>query len=130
MEEVGSTAQVKVFIDKKKNRIFFVFAGDILDASASEPLPAITRKACEQLKQGFTCLADFARLNLLSLPDIAEKVQGELLRAGVQKVASVWAKDSFAKMVVDRSSEKVGSEYDSRRKPFMDRALAEKWLDE
>ena len=130
MEEVGSTNNVKIAVDKTKNRIFFVFSGDILDPKTAEPIPGITRKGCEQLRTGFTCLADFTGMNLLSLGDVAEKVQSELLRADVKKVASVWSEDTFAKMVVDRSGEKVGSEYASRRKHFTDRTTAEKWLDE
>ena len=130
METVGSTEHCTISIDRQKNRIFLVFIGDILDPKTAEPIPGQTQKGCEQLKPGFTCLADFTQMRLLSLGDLAAKVQSTLLRADVKKVASVWSEDTFAKMVVDRSGEKVGSEYASRRKHFTDRTTAEKWLDE
>lgn len=129
MEEIGSTGNVKVAIDRTKNRVLLTFTGDILHSAAVEPVPDIMRKACEQLNPRFACLADFTGMKLLSLTDFALNIQHELMQAGVRKVAAVWSYESFAKIIVEKSAEKVGSEYASRRKSFMDRVDAEKWLD-
>ncbi len=51
--------------------------------------------------------------------------------ANVKKIASVWNTETFAKMIVDSSAQKVaGGAYDVRRKVFHDKTEAEAWLDE
>ncbi len=130
MEEIGSTGNVKVAVERAKNRILLTFTGDILHTSAVAPVSDMTRRACDQLEPRFDCLADFTGMKLLSLTDFATNIQAELMRAGVRKVAALWSYESFAKIIVEKSAEKVGREYVSRRKSFMDRAEAEKWLGE
>ena len=131
MQEIGSGPSYRLEVDIPKNRIYLSFFGDALsDASVVGLLPAV-KAACDLMKPGFTALADFTEMKLLGLPDVAQKVQISISNAGVRKVASVWGHESFAKIVVNSSAEKVkGGEYSERRKVFKDRAEAEAWLDE
>ncbi len=76
---------------------------------------ADTKAACDALKPNFTVLADFTGLSLFGLPDFTEKVQTTLMDAGVKKIASVWNKETFAKLVVDSSAQKVAGEHTTRR---------------
>jgi hypothetical protein len=130
MEEIGSTGNVRVSIDKANNRVLMVFTGDILNSAAVEPVPNITRTACDKLRPRFSCLADFTGMKLFSETAFGRQIQDQLMLAGVRKVAAVWSHDSFAKFVLDKAAEKVGPAYVSRRRSFMDVRAAEKWLDE
>ena len=84
----------------------FRFGDALSDASVVGLLPAV-KAACDPTKPGFTALADFTEMKLLGLPDVAQKVQISISNAGVRKVASVWGHESFAKIVVNSSAEKV-----------------------
>ena len=94
-------------IDNSKNRLRIRFFGDILDAARNARVPADTKDAVSRLASGFTCLADFTEVGLLGLPDLAKQVQVTLLEAGVRKVASVWTKEGFSRLVVQRSAEQA-----------------------
>jgi hypothetical protein len=102
MEEIGSTGSVKVAIDRTNNRVLLTFTDDILNPAAVEPVPDMTREACGQLNPRFDCLADFTGMKLLSLTDFATDIQGELMRAGVRKVAALWSYEGFAKLIVEK----------------------------
>ncbi len=67
---------------------------------------------------------------MLGVPDIVQELQETVMAAGLRKLASVWDRDSFAKLVVDSSAQKVaGGAYEEKRKVFHTRAEAEAWLD-
>ncbi len=131
MKEIGSGPTYRIMIDKTKNRIYFSFFGDLVkDASVAGLLDA-TKASSALMEPGFTALADFREVNLLGLPDIAQKVQMTLLEAGLRRVASVWSHESFAKIIIDSSAQKAGSGmYSEKRKVFKDEVEAEAWLDE
>jgi hypothetical protein len=131
MQEIGSSHNYRIAIDVQKNRIYFWFIGDIMGASGTMNLLADTRKACDALISGFTGLGDFTETNLLGQPDTAQQVQTILMDSGLRKMASVWSRESFAKLIVDATAQKVaGGAYQQKRKVFHDRAEAEAWLDE
>ncbi len=89
-----------------------------------------TKTACETLKPGFFAIVDFTEMTMLGLPDIVQKLQETVLAAGLGKLASVWSRETFAKMVVDSSAQKVaGGGYEEKRKAFHSRAEAEAWLE-
>ncbi len=88
------------------------------------------KKACALMKSNFTCLADFCDMKLLGVPDTVKEVQTILSSAGLGKIASVWNEESFAKFIVDSSAQKMGEQYDQKRKIFNNRIEAESWLDE
>lgn len=131
MQEIGSGPSYRVEVDRPKNRIYLSFFGDAVnDASVTGLLDAV-KAACDLMKPGFTGLADFTEMGLLGLPDVAQKVQITLLDAGLRKLASVWDHQSFAKVVVDSSAQKVKSgEFSEKRKVFKNRVEAEAWLAE
>ncbi len=131
MQEIGSGPSYRVEIDAAKNRVYFSFFGDAVSMASAAGLLEATAAACGLMKPGFTGLADFTKMNLLGLADLAQKVQMTLLNAGLRKMASVWDRDSFAKIVVNSSAESVKSgEYSEKRRLFKDRVEAEAWLDE
>ena len=131
MQEIGSSVNYRIAIDAARNRVYFWFIGDIMSAAGTKDLPSDTKRACEALKPGFTGLADFTEMNLLGLPDMAQQVQTILMDAGLARMASVWSKESFGKLIVDSTAQKVaGGAYEARRKVFDDRASAEAWLDD
>jgi hypothetical protein len=66
---------------------------------------------------------------LLGLPDIAKQVQEVLAEANVHKVASVWSREGFAKVLVGRSADQAAGGYSAKRKVFSDLGEAETWLD-
>ncbi len=131
MQEIGSGPSYRVEVDKAQNRIYFSFFGDAVSESSVVGLLDAVKAGCALMKPGFTGLADFTEMKLLGLPDIVQKVQMILLNAGLRKLASVWDHESFAKIVVDSSAQKVKSgEYSEKRKVFKSRAEAEAWLNE
>ena len=87
------------------------------------------KEASSRLAADFTCLADFTEVGLLGLPDIAQQVQETLAAAHVRKVASVWSKEGFAKIVVQRSANHAAGGYSEKREVFSDLTVAEAWLD-
>ena len=131
MKEVGSGSKYRVAVDVAKNRIFTWFKGELISSSDAAGLLDSTRKACDMLKPGFTSLADFTEVALLGLPDVMQDAQRLLASSGLSKSATVWATESFAKIVVDSEAKKVteGS-FSKKRRAFMSRADAEAWLDE
>lgn len=131
MQEIGSDTNYRWAVDKEKNRAHLWLFGDVLTTQGVTGVVKDTKAACDALKPGFTMLADFTGLNLLALPDFAQKVQATLMDAGVKKIASVWNRDTFAKLIVDSSAQKVaGGAYDAKRRVFHSMAEAEAWLDE
>jgi len=129
MTEIGSGANYRVGVDPMKNRMYFSYFGEIMSAEANAHMVSHAEDACRHLTPGFTVLADFLGVKMLGLPDVAQRVQLALLNGGVGKVASVWNKASFSKLVVDTSAQKVGDAYSDKRKTFFDLAEAEAWLD-
>jgi hypothetical protein len=130
MQEIGIGPNYRVEVDTAKNRIYFWFFGDAMNASGVAGLPEAAKAACALMKPSFTGLADFTGMKMLGVPDVVHQVQATLLNAGLRKVASVWNEESFAKFVVDSSAQKLKSgEYDEKRKVFKDRVEAEAWLD-
>lgn len=117
-------------IDTQKNRVRVRLIGDLVDAAANNDLPAHLMDACSRLAPGFTCLADFTEIGLLGLPDIVREVQETLVKADLRKIASVWTKEGFAKVVIQRAAEQTGAGYSEKRKVFSDLGEAEAWLDE
>ncbi len=115
-------------IDTSKNRLRVKFFGDITDPAENKDIPANVKDACTRLAAGFTCLADFTEVGLFGLPDIAQQVQETLAVVHVRKVASVWSKEGFAKIVVQRSADHAAGGYAEKRKVFSDMAEAEAWL--
>lgn len=131
MKEIGSGPTYRIMIEKTKNRIYFSFFGDLVNEASVAGLLDATKASSALMKPGFTALADFREVKLLGLPDIAQKVQMTLLEAGLLKVASVWNHESFAKIIIDSSAQKVGSGmYSEKRKVFKDKVEAEAWLAE
>ncbi len=131
MQEIGSGPSYRVEVDTLKNRVYFSFFGDAVNEASVAGLLDAVKAGCALMKPGFTGLADFTEMNLLGLPDVAQKVQETLLEAGLRKLASVWDHESFAKVIADSSAQKVMSgEYSERRKVFKNRAEAEAWLAE
>jgi hypothetical protein len=131
MKEIGSGPSYRVEVDTLKNRIYFSFFGDALGEASVAGLIDAVEAACALMKPGFTSLADFTEMKLLGLPDVARETQVTISHAGVRKVASIWNHESFAKIVVDSSAEKVMSgEYSEKRKVFTDRAEGEAWLND
>jgi hypothetical protein len=129
MQEIGSGPSYRVEVDMPKNRIYLWFFGEAVnDASVAGLLEAV-KGACDLMKPGFTGLADFTDMKLMGLPDVAQKTQTLLMEAGLRKLASVWDHESFAKIIVDSSAQKVKSgEYSERRRVFKNRVEAEAWL--
>ncbi|MGO9116503.1 MAG: hypothetical protein ACLQPD_02715 [Desulfomonilaceae bacterium] len=131
MKEIGAGPHHRVEVDTAKNRMYLTFFGDALSDAAAAGLQDGVQAEIAILKPGFTALGDFTEMNLLGLPDIVQQLQATFLNAGVRKAASVWSHESFAKVLVDSSAQKVKSgEYSDRRKVFKNRVEAEAWLDE
>ena len=131
MKEIASGPSYRVQLDAVKNRIYLSFFGDAVGEASVAGFVDAVKAACALMKPGFTSLADFTEMKLLGLPDIVQQAQLTLLNAGLQKLASLWDHETFAKMVVDSSAEKVKSgEYSEKRKVFTDRVEAEAWLND
>ncbi len=131
MIAVGSGKNYSISVDTSNNRIHFKFVGQLTDAEGNKSIVEDTKKACAMLKPGFSALSDFSEAGALSLPDFAKQTQTALLEAGIGKMASVWKDESFAKVVIDSSAQKVGEGgYAERRRVFRDMASAEAWLNE
>jgi len=131
MKEIGAGPHHRVEVDTAKNRIYLSFFGDALSDAAAAGLRDSIQVAISLMRPGFTALGDFTEMKLMGLPDVALQLQTSLSNAGVRKAASVWSHESFAKMLVDSSAQKVkGGEYVAKRKVFNNRAEAEAWLDE
>ena len=130
MKEIGAGPHHRVEVDTAKNRMYLTFFGDALRDVAAAGLRDQIQTAITLMKPGFTALGDFTEMNLLGLPDIVRELQTGYLKAGVRKAASVWSHESFAKVIVDSSAQKVSGEYSEKRKVFKNRAEAEVWLDE
>ncbi|MGO9120832.1 MAG: hypothetical protein ACLQPD_24880 [Desulfomonilaceae bacterium] len=131
MKEIEASPHYRVEVDTAKNRLYLSLFGDVLtDADVAGMLDGV-QTAIDLLKPGFTAVGDFTGLNLLGLPDISQEVQRTLFNGGLRKVASVWSREGFAKIVVDSSARKVNSgHYSEKRKVFTSRVEAEVWLDE
>jgi hypothetical protein len=131
MKEIEASPHYRVEVDTVKNRFYLSLFGDVLtDADVAGMLDAV-QTAIDLLKPGFTAVGDFTELKLLGLPDISQEVQMTLFNGGLRKVASVWSREGFAKIVVDSSAGKVDSgHYSEKRKVFTNRVEAEVWLDE
>jgi hypothetical protein len=130
MQEIGVGPHHRVEVDTAKNRIYLTFFGDALSDAAAAGLRDEIQAAISLMKPGFTALGDFTEMNLLGLPDIVQQLQATIVNAGVRKAASVWSHESFAKVIVDSSAQKVSGEYSERRKVFKSRVEAEAWLNE
>ena len=130
MKEIGAGPHHRVEVDTAKNRIYLSFFGDALTDAAAAGLRDSLQASIALMKPGFTALGDFTEMNLMGLPDVARELQTTLLNAGVKKAASVWSHESFAKIIVDSSAQKVSGEYSERRKVFKNRVEAQAWLDE
>ncbi len=131
MRQIGSGPCYRVEFDTPKNRVYLTFFGDAVSPASVTGLEEAVQTACGLSKPGFTTLSDFIEMKLLGLPDVVKNVQNIVFNAGVRKVASVWSYESFAKIIVDSSAEKVkAGEYSEKRKVFHDRLEAEAWLNE
>jgi hypothetical protein len=130
MKEIGAGPHHRVEVDTAKNRMYLTFFGDALRDAAAAGLRDEIQAAIALMKPGFTALGDFTEINLLGLPDIVQQLQATILNAGVRIAASVWSHESFAKIIVDSSAQKVSGEYSERRKVFKNRVEAQAWLDE
>ena len=131
MKEIGTGPHHRVEVDTAKNRIYMTFFGDALSDAAAAGLRNSLQASIALMKPGFTALGDFTEMNLMGLPDVARDLQTTLLNSGIRKAASVWSHESFAKMLIDSSAQKVKEgEYSAKRKVFKNRAEAEAWLDE
>ncbi len=131
MQEIGSGPNYRVEVDTAKNRIYLRFIGDIVSEAQVTGLLEAAEAACATMKPQFTTLADFTEMKLLGLPDVTQQLQMTLLNAGLRRLASVWGQETFAKLVVESSAQKVKSgEYSERRKVFKNRIEAEAWLSE
>jgi hypothetical protein len=131
MQEIGSDANYRVAADKTKNRLYLWALGEIMGSKGIEGMVPATKTACGVLKPGFTALVDFTEIKMLGVPDIVRELQETVMAAGLRKLASVWDRETFAKLVVDSSAQKVaGGAYDTKRMVFHSRAEAEPWLDE
>ncbi len=109
MKEIEASPHYRVEIDTVKNRLYLSLIGDVLtDADVAGMLDGI-QTGIDLLKPGFTAVGDFTELNLLGLPDISQEVQTTLFNGGLRKVASVWSREGFAKIVVNSSAGKVKS---------------------
>jgi hypothetical protein len=130
VEQFAKGENYEINLDKDKNRLYLKMEGDIYHKEKFEKLPEQMREACKALDQGFTCLADFTKVKLFALPDVAGSVQEAILEQGVRKVASIWGEQLLAKMAMNKSADSVGDDYSHKRKIFTDRAEGEAWLDE
>ncbi len=130
MITVASKEGYSIRVDQIRNRIYLELQGDMYDRPKFEDIPSEVRDACRMIKPGFTCLADFKKVQLFALPDIAAAVQKILLEEDVRKVASVWGQQLLAKLSLDKAADSSGDAYVDRRKVFTDRAEGEAWLDE
>jgi len=128
MNEIGSGLNYRIAVDIVKNRMYSWFFGEIMRLEDNPDLLSDVEKACRSLKAGFTAFSDLSEVKMLGLPDVAQNVQTIILNCGVSKVASVWKRESFSKLVVDSSAQKAGS-YAEKRRTFFDQAEAEAWLD-
>jgi len=129
MTEIGAGRNYRIAVDPMKNRMHTWYVGEFMRTEDNPRFLDHTKEACGRLKPGFTVLADMVDLKMMGLPDVAQLVQATLLDSGVARVAAVWSKESFSKLVVDSSAQKVGESYAGKRKSFASRAEAEAWLD-
>jgi hypothetical protein len=130
MQDIGAGINYRIAVDQEKNRVYFWFFGDIMGVEGTRNLLEDTRKACDALLAGFTGIADFTEMTLLGLPDTAQEVQRILMSSGISKMASVWGRETFGKMVVDSTALQVAhGAYEQKRRVFYDRTEAEIWLD-
>jgi hypothetical protein len=130
MITVTSKDGYSVKVDQNKNRLYLEMEGDVFERHKFENLPTEMKDGCRMLKPGFTCLADFKKVTLFALPDVATAVQKAILEEGVRKVASVWGEQLLAKMSINKAADSSGDAYVDRRKVFTDKAEGEAWLDE
>ena len=130
MLEMGLDTNYRVAVDKSKNRLYVWALGEIMSPKGVQGMVPATKTACEALKPGFTAVVDFTGMKMLGVPDIVQKLQETVMAAGLGKLASVWDRETFAKLVVDSTAQKVaGGTYQEKRKAFHTRAEAEAWLD-
>jgi len=129
MIEIGSGANYRIAADAMKNRLHFWFFGDLMREGDNPQFRDHTEEAIRRLNPGFTVIGDMAELKMLGLPDMAQELQVRLLNAGVARVASVWSRESFSKLVIESAAQKAGDAYVEKRKAFTSRAQAEAWLD-
>jgi hypothetical protein len=131
IEEMGSGSNYRISIDKTKNRLYILVLGEAMTSSGVQGLVPAVKAGCAALKPGFTAVADFLEMTLLGLPDVVRDVQETIMAAGLRKLASVWHKETFAKMVVDQSAQKAaGGSLAEKRRVFHSRDEAEAWLDD
>jgi len=130
MLDVGSGRNYRIVVDTSKNRLYLLCSGDFMRAEDNPHIVEHADQACRRLNPGFTMVSDFLEMKTFGLPDVAQRVQAILMSAGVSKIATVWGSDSFSKLIVDSSAQKMGETYAERRRSFPSRAEAETWLDE
>lgn len=130
IEEMGSGENYRITIDATKNRLYILVVGEAMTPKGVQGLVPAVKAGCKALKPGFTAVADFLEMTLLGLPDVVRDVQEALVAAGLGKLASIWHKETFAKMVVDDLAQKAArGALSERRRVFHTRPEAEAWLD-
>jgi hypothetical protein len=131
IKEMGSGPNYRITIDAARNRLYILVLGEAMTTNGVQGLVPAVKAGCDTLKPGFTAVADFLEMTLLGLPDVVRDVQETIMAAGLRKLASVWHKETFAKMVVDQSAQKAaGGGLTEKRRVFYSRDEAEAWLDE
>ncbi len=133
LKEVAASETFRVSVDIEKNRIYMEGYGFITAGEVNEPFVDAVKIAVGLLQPRFTCLADFRKVELLTLDNIAETVQKMMLKTGMSRVAAVWGPQLLARMTVRKAALRVHSSegaYDYRRQEFDNVADAEAWLDD
>lgn len=130
IEEMGSGTNYRITIDKAKNRLYILILGEAMTPEGVRGLVPAVKAGCAGLKPGFSAVADFLEMTLLGLPDAVRDVQETIMGAGLGKLASIWQRETFAKMLVDDLARKsAGGALAERRRVFHSRPEAEAWLD-
>jgi hypothetical protein len=75
---------------------------------------------------GFTELIDWTHAGGIWLTDHIAEAQKLAMKSGLRKAARLFSRESFAKLQMDKLSEKTGFPVQS----FFDQKAAEAWLDE
>lgn len=120
----------EIKVDKAKNRIYLIFWENTREAKDVPRYVEHVRKAAEEVKEGFTLLADISphrHIPKFSLTKVMKESQAIFLKKGVSKTAVVRGKElALQKMFLNVTAKLSGMQL----KSFVEPSEAEKWLDE
>ena len=127
MQSIASTDFYSIAVDTQKNRLFVTIKGSMWTDPKKVPnwLDDVAA-GLKLLSPGFTELIDWTEMIGTSLTDFFIDSQKLTIKAGLRKAARLYTRESFAKLQMDKISEKTGFPVRS----FFDLKAAEAWLDE